>query len=177
MYLLSCLPKWFRVLRDVLVQSTFWFLLKMCAPTQKRPKLSDLFHASSLHGVSQLISSKSRISRVFWLFIVTGAFFGLCYELFYVFRDFINSPKATSTEKVYQNSMPFPDIVICDLNSINKTYMESQNISKELATYLQFAFGLDLDRYEWVYKVSADVRHSLLCAKFLHFDIELVALS
>ncbi len=88
---------------------------------------------------------------VFWLFMIIGAFLGLCYELFYVFRDFSQSPTATSVEKVHQNSMHFPDIVICNLNSINKSYMWSQNISKELAEYLLFTFQLDIDRYPSFY--------------------------
>ncbi len=79
--------------------------------------------------------------------MITGAFVGLCYELFFVFRDFSQSPTATSVEKVHNNSMKFPDIAICNLNPINKTYMTNQNISKELAKYLLFTFELDVARY------------------------------
>ncbi len=115
-------------------------------PTDK--KLSKFCSKSSLHGMNHITSQSSRKSKVFWLTIVGFAFIGLSYELYQVICNFVNTPTATLIEKIQPEVLPFPDIVFCNIDSLNKSYFIQHNISDDIVKYMLYMFYFDPEKFQ-----------------------------
>ena len=96
---------------------------------------------STIHGVDHVFIGQSYIRRSLWLLFFLGALGGCFYGI--VDRSIIFSRRPTATTVTVEkneNGLPFPAVTICNLNPVQKSYADDQNISDTL----RFLFNADL---------------------------------
>lgn len=114
----------------------------------RRKLLEDFCNKISCHAVAPLYNSRSVRGRLFWSFVLFIAIAGTGFILFGVVRDFFLSPTATSLTVERYPEIPIPNILICNRHTLNQTKLQEQNISIELATYVQHIFQWGWNDYE-----------------------------
>ena len=68
---------------------------------------------SSICGLSHIISSKTKIERVFWVLVACIAVAAAGYLIWEAFDDWAEYPISTITETFPINQAQFPKIVVC----------------------------------------------------------------
>ena len=81
------------------------------------------------HGVVHIFIGKSIIRRIFWLLIVLVAASYCLYNISDRIRYLSSNPTSTTTSLVQHESLEFPAITICNLNSVKRSYLETVNAS------------------------------------------------
>ncbi len=119
-------------------------------PVKSKPSsdlLNDYCSSATVHGVLLCSLSKSRASKRFWALMIFIGTLGTIYELYDIGKRYSSSPTATSIGKVFNQTMKYPDILLCDMNYYNRSYWKTKNVSDRLFSYISNHFYQNFDEY------------------------------
>ncbi len=79
--------------------------------------LRDFCENTSVHGLSTVLHTKSKWLKLTWLLVVTGAFVGLCFHIYWILIHFLEYK--TVIYNTQELGYHFPDVAICNQNGIS----------------------------------------------------------
>ena len=82
-------------------------------------RLDDSFKQSSVHGLSHYANSTNRYFKIFWSLMTLTCLSSMLYFITVRLQDFSMATVTTSLDKIKQDSLEFPKITICSLNSMD----------------------------------------------------------
>ena len=82
-------------------------------------KVKEYLESSTIHGLSYISTSKSRIAKAGWLIIVVLGFGSAGYLILSSFSDWASSPVSTTITPHPVSDLPFPDVTICPPKGLN----------------------------------------------------------
>uniref|UniRef100_A0A1I7UQ12 Acid-sensing ion channel 1 n=1 Tax=Caenorhabditis tropicalis TaxID=1561998 RepID=A0A1I7UQ12_9PELO len=99
-----------------------------------------LRETSTLHGLRDVMLSSSGRLRMVWVLIVISALFMTfqgCYQIMdeYSMRRIVVSYFIQEADSIW-----VPDVVVCPYNRFNRSFFEANNVSFELAQFLELSF-------------------------------------
>ncbi len=101
--------------------------------------------STTCHGFQNIAAANSVLTRSLWCICLLCSCTGMFVVMAQIIRDFINSPTATSIRTEQLKEMPFPDILVCPFEILNKSNLINHNISLELVNYI-FTHGYQENR-------------------------------
>lgn len=125
--------------------------------TLKARQMDTTFKEIEIDGWRSLIRASSTPSRAFWLAISILCLGILVYEVRAVFVNYFTRPLSTSYLILTNESMIFPDIYICPMNSINWTTIDHDKSLLTYAFYMKQISGIK-DYQGSVGKASANAK-------------------
>ena len=75
--------------------------------------LWEFLESSSMHGLSYIASSKSRLGKCIWGLVVVFGFFTAGYLINSSYVDWSNQPVSTSILTEPIENLPFPKVTVC----------------------------------------------------------------
>lgn len=87
-------------------------------------KFMKYIQSTPTHGVVHIFTGRSNIRRLFWLLIVLVAGGYCLYNISDRVQHLLRNPTFTSTSIVRKESLEFPAVTICNLNSVKRSYLE-----------------------------------------------------
>ena len=85
--------------------------------------------STTTHGVSHVFIGKSKIRRVFWLIILLGAAGGCFYNIVNRIMYLASGPTSTTISTTREETLHFPEVTFCNLNSVRRSYAEEINLT------------------------------------------------
>ncbi len=136
---------------------------------------SEFLQTTSCHGMLHVHKSKSKGSKAFWIAIIIVVSGGLGYILFETIQRFIHKPTVTSVEIVQQKFMKMPEILICQDRSLRLKFLAKNNISEQLAMYIQLSLlipeGAPDTSYTEEEEMELEKQYHLLMHRFPQQDV------
>ena len=74
--------------------------------------IKEFLNTSTIHGL-YFISKSKGWSRLFWILVVYGGFFGAGYMIYESFNNWDQSPIATTVETLPISELTLPNVTIC----------------------------------------------------------------
>ncbi|XP_030048090.1 bile acid-sensitive ion channel [Microcaecilia unicolor] len=93
-------------------------LLKHPVPqSEDRKKYDREFAVStSFHGLHKIVGTRTRTSKILWMFVVLGSVFIVSWQIYTRFLNYFSWPTTTSVTVQYVNNIDFPAVTFCNLN-------------------------------------------------------------
>lgn len=109
----------------------------------ERHELTEKFcENSNFHGIRDLYESKNAKLKCFWSAAILAAVGVVIYGCYKVLDQYSNFPLATSYVVQVETSRVLPDVLICSFTRFNATFLRQNDISPQLAQYVQTSFGV-----------------------------------
>ena len=89
-----------------------------------------LLSKSTLHGLRNCFDKKSKIRRVIWTILLLTALGLLLQKLYESTRNYLSHPFSTMKTTLYEDSMQFPAVSICNLNDMRTSVMTGTKLDK-----------------------------------------------
>lgn len=105
-------------------------------------KFLKFIQSTPTHGVVHIFVGKSVVRRLFWLFIVLSAGGYCLYNISDRIQFLLSNPTTTSTTVVWQESLAFPAVTICNLNNLKRSYLEAAGL--DFSSFLEVDFECSL---------------------------------
>ena len=90
-------------------------------------EVKQFFELSSINGL-HYISKFRGWSRLFWILVITGGFYGSGYLIYTSFYNWAQSPISTTIETLPISKITFPNVIVCppkNLFSVVKVTLQS----------------------------------------------------
>lgn len=84
--------------------------------------------STTVHGVVHIFIGKSIIRKVFWFFLIIASTTGCLYNCIDRIRLLASKPMATTITIDRRQDIIFPAVTICNLNMLNRDYLEALNL-------------------------------------------------
>ena len=88
-------------------------------------KFMKYIKSTPTHGLVHIFTGKSIIRRVFWLLIVVGAGAFCLFNIIDRIEFLVSQPTSTTTSLIRRESLTFPAVTVCNLNSIRLSYLQN----------------------------------------------------
>ena len=118
-------------------------LLKKDASTFKK-----YVESTTAHGVVRIFKGKSIIRRLFWLIIVLTAAGGCLYNISDRIRFLISEPTSTTISVTRKNTLTFPAVTVCNLNSLRFGVLEERNLTNLIQSAIFLVTEVDAQSCE-----------------------------
>ena len=104
---------------------------------------------ATVHGVSYLADSKTKIIRFFWLIIILAALCSTGYFGYKVIKEFMSRPYTTKVDLITRTSVDFPAVTICNMNRLRRSKLPNTRFE----SLIDIDGGLDLEGvdYDWFF--------------------------
>lgn len=96
--------------------------------TKDCKKFRKYVESTTAHGVVRIFSGKSRIRRLFWAVVFVGALVGCLYNVSDRIRFLVGNPTSTTVQLVREESLTFPAVTICNLNSVRNDFLQARGL-------------------------------------------------
>ena len=84
--------------------------------------------STTVHGVVHIFIGKSIVRKLFWLILILGSTTGCLYNCIDRIRLLASKPTATTITIDRRQDIIFPAVTICNLNMLNRDYLEALNL-------------------------------------------------
>ncbi|CAB3399265.1 unnamed protein product [Caenorhabditis bovis] len=99
-----------------------------------------LRETSTLHGLRDVLLSSSSHLKSVWVMIVVMAIFLTLHGCYQILQEYSLRRIVVSYFIQEAATLPLPDVVICPYNRFNRSFLEANNVSFELAQYLELSY-------------------------------------
>lgn len=107
-----------------------------------REEAALFFQRASLHGLVDIYRANNKTVRILWILIFFGALGAAIFGCCAIVVTYRAAPIVASYFiKGMPSKFPLPDFVICPFNRFNSDFLRQNNVSDDVAQYMQLAFG------------------------------------
>ena len=106
---------------------------QMCKKDSK--KFMKYVESTTAHGVARVFGrGKSIIRRLFWAVVFLGAMVGCLYNVSDRIRFLVGNPTSTTIQLVREESLTFPAVTICNLNTVKSDFLQARGLADGFRT-------------------------------------------
>ena len=109
---------------------------------------------TSAHGLSQISSCTTRKGKAFWILLFLAACIIPTVNIIGFFREYMDYPVKTEVGSVYESSLIFPSMTVCNLNNFHRSRL--QNDSAMSALSVRKKSKLNCNKFYFAFVVTGE---------------------
>ena len=96
--------------------------------SKKETKLGDIIKEilsnSSAHGLPNIYQSNNSLHRFLWIILFFGGVGAVIWQVSLIFLTYIDAPYHVDMELVFQPTLEFPSVTLCNVNPVRRLELE-----------------------------------------------------